>query len=415
MQVKGQAGSSRFVFSCVRGIIFLVLFLSVATASHAQKDNRIVIGTTEVFHSSVLGEDRTILVHVPQGEPGQRYPVLYVLDGEDHFGSAVAFTEQLSGVFPQLIVVGIKNTDRQRDLTPDKGHIGKILSANESARSGGGGNFMSFVEKDLIPYIDQHYPTAPYRIISGHSLGGLAVLNAFYYHTALFNAYIAIDPSIWWDDQDWVRTAEKSFLKKDFANRRLFVAAANNIPAGYDIKSILKDTTGLSPVTQAVLPFISFLRESKLRNLDWSSKFYQNERHGTVELNAEYDALRYIFRDYEFNVRQFNEHPDWDRYVLLKAHYQEVSQRMGYTVLPSESMVNQLGYACMEQHQMKQAAALFERNTNEHPKSANAFDSLGDYYVAAGDKPKAIEAFSKSLTLGNTTETRQKLDVLRGK
>jgi len=415
MQMKGQAGSGRSVFSCVKGIIFFVLFLSVSTAIYAQKDNRIVIGTTEVFHSSVLGEDRTILVHVPQGEPGQRYPVLYVLDGEDHFGSAVAFTEQLSGVFPQLIVVGIKNTDRQRDLTPDKGHIGKILSANESARSGGGGNFMSFVEKDLIPYIDQHYPTAPYRIISGHSLGGLAVLNAFYYHTALFNAYIAIDPSIWWDDQDWIRTAEKSFLKKDFANRRLFVAAANNIPAGYDIKSILKDTTGLSPVTQAVLPFISFLRESKLRNLDWSSKFYQNERHGTVELNAEYDALRYIFRDYEFNVRQFNEHPDWDRYVLLKAHYQEVSQRMGYTVLPSESMVNQLGYACMEQHQMKQAAALFERNTNEHPKSANAFDSLGDYYVAAGDKPKAIEAFSKSLTLGNMTDTRQKLDALRGK
>ena len=415
MQMKDQAGRAGFVLPRTKEIIFFVLLLLVSTASYAQKDNRIVIGTTEVFHSSVLGEDRTILVHVPKGEPGERYPVLYVLDGEDHFDSAVAIIEQLSGVFPHLIVVGIENTVRQRDMTPDKGHIGKILSANESARSGGGGNFMSFFEKDLIPYIDQHYPTAPYRVISGHSLGGLAVLNAFFYHTALFNAYIAIDPSIWWDDQNWIKTAEKASLKKDFANRRLFVAAANNIPAGYDIHSILKDKTGLAPVTQAVLPFISFLRESKLQGLDWSSKFYENERHGTVELNAEYDALRYLFRDYEFNVRLFNEHPDWDRYAHLKAHYQEVSQRMGYTVLPSEEMVNQLAYACMEQHQMKQALALFEKNINDHPSSANAFDSLGDYYVVAGDKPHAIEAFSKSLSLGNIKETRQKLDALGGK
>lgn len=410
-----QAGRAVHVISYAKRVIFLLLFCVVSTSIYAQKDNRIVIGTTQVIHSSVLSEDRTILVHVPQGAPGQRFPVLYVLDGENHFESAVAITEQLSGVFPQLIVVGIANTDRQRDLTPNKGRIGKILSASESARSGGGSNFMTFLEKDLIPYVDGHYPAAPYRVISGHSLGGLAVINAFFYHTALFNAYIANDPSLWWEDQDWIKAAEKASLKKDFANKRLFVAIANNIPAGYDIKSILKDKTGLAPVTQAVLPFVSFLQENKLQGLDWSSKFYENERHGTVELNGEYDALRYIFRDFQFNVRLFDQHPDWDRYALLEAHYKQVSQRMGYTVLPSESMVNQLGYACMERHQMKQALALFERNVKEHPHSANAFDSLGDYYSAAGDKPKAIEAFSRSLALGETKETRQKLDTLKGK
>lgn len=410
-----QAGRAAFVFSGATRVLFLVFCCVVSTTGYAQKDNQIVIGKTEVIHSSVLGEDRTIQVHVPQGEPGQRYPVLYVLDGEDHFESAVAITEQLSGVFPQLIVIGIENTVRQRDMTPDKGHVGKILSESESSRSGGGGNFMSFLEKDLIPYVDGHYPTAPYRVITGHSLGGLAVINAFFNHTALFNAYIANDPSLWWDDQDWIKAAEKSAVTKDFSNRRLFVAIANNIPAGYDIHSILKDKTGLAPVTQAVLPFVSFLRETKLKGLDWSSKFYENERHGTVELNGEYDALRYIFRDFQFNVRLFNDHPDWDRYALLEAHYKEVSKRMGYTVLPSESMVNQLGYACMERHQMKQALALFERNTKEHPNSANAFDSLGDYYSAAGDKPQAIQAFSKSLALGATKETRQKLDALTAK
>ena len=415
MKMTARSRAERFKFHGVKKIALLMLLLLASTAGYAQKQNQIVIGTTEVVHSSILGEERTIMIHVPQGAPGQRYPVLYVLDGEDHFGSAVAITEQLSGVFPPLIVVGIKNTVRQRDLTPDKGHIGKILNADQSAKSGGGDNFIAFLEKELIPYIDGHYPTAPYRIFSGHSLGGLAALNAFFHHTDLFNAYIVIDPSIWWDDQEWVKAAEQASLKKDFTNKRLFVAVANNIPPGFDAESILKDTTGLAPVTQAVLPFVSFLREGKLKGLEWTSKFYAEERHGTVELNAEYDALRYIFKDFQFSVRSFNQHPEWDRDAVLTAHYQQVSQRMGYKVLPPEDMVNELAYACIEKHQMAQALALFERNVANYPNSANAFDSLGDYYVAAGDKPQAIQAFSKSLSIGNMSETRQKLDALKGK
>lgn len=414
METNVQAGGGGFKSYCMK-VTLLVLLLLASATGYAQKDNRIVIGTTETVHSSILSEDRAILVHIPQGQPGQRYPVLYVLDGEDHFESAVAITEQLSGVFPQLIVVGIANTVRQRDLTPNKGHVGKILSAAQSAKSGGGENFISFLEKELIPYIDSHYPTAPYRILSGHSLGGLATLNVFFYRTALFNAYVASDPSLWWDDQRWIKTAEATSLKKDFANRRLFIAVANNIPPGYDIQSILKDTTGLSPVTQTVLPFVDFLRQNKLQGLEWTSKFYPNERHGTVELNAEFDALRYIFGDYEFNVRLFDQHPDWNQDAMLTAHYRQVSQRMGYTVLPPEDMVNELAYTLLEKHQMPQALALFERNITNYPNSANAFDSIGDYYLAAGNKPQAIQAFSKSLSLGDMKETRQKLDALRGK
>lgn len=414
MEMNVQARRVGGKSGCMKITLLVLLWLASATG-YAQKDNRIVIGTTQTVHSSILGEERTILIHVPQGQPGQRYPVLYVLDGEDHFESAVAITEQLSGVFPQLIVVGIANTVRQRDLTPDKGHVGKILSASQSAKSGGGENFISFLEKELIPYIDGHYPTAPYRLLSGHSLGGLATLNVFFHRTALFNAYIASDPSLWWDDQKWIEAAENASLKKDFANRRLFIAVANNIPPGYDLQSILKDTTGLSPVTQAVLPFVDFLRENKLQGLEWTSKFYPGERHGTVELNAEYDALRYIFSDYEYNVRLFDQHPDWNQDAMLSAHYRQVSQRMGYTVLPPEDMVNELAYASLEKHQLPQALALFERNITNYPNSANAFDSLGDYYLAAGNKPQAIEAFSKSLSLGNMKETRQKLDALRGK
>ena len=107
------------------------------------------------------------------------------------------------------------------------------LNAGEASASGGGENFMAFMEKELIPYIDSHYQTAGYRIFSGHSFGGLAVINAFFNHAKLFNAYIALDPSLWWEKQQWIKKQEAEMSKHDFSNRSLFVGIANNIPPGW--------------------------------------------------------------------------------------------------------------------------------------------------------------------------------------
>jgi predicted alpha/beta superfamily hydrolase len=395
-------------------LIFSVLFIS----AYAQKDNRMVIGTVDTINSKILNEKRTIQVHIPDGGKDERYPVLYILDGEDHFQSAVAITEQLSGLLPPMIVVGINNmghSSRERDLTPTKVNQSAIVNAGDAGLSGGGENFISFMEKELIPYIDSKYPTANSRIISGHSLGGLAVINAFFGHTSLFNAYIALDPSLWWDQQKWVKKYEGEISKHDFKNKSLFVGIANNIPPGMDTISILKDTVIIAPVTQAVLPFVHVLRDIKPAGLRWSSKFYPTETHGTVELISEYDALRYLFNFYPFRTSQFSGHPELNEDSVLAAHYKMVSERMGYTVLPTENTVNELAYSCMGNQKMAEAYKLFKRNIDYYPKSANAYDSLGDYYVAAGDKQKAIEAFTKSLSLQEVQDTRQKLNELLNK
>ena len=94
----------------MKNIIVFVLFFCCLSA-YAQKDNRIVIGNADTVYSTVLNEKRPIWVHVPQGDKRQHYPVLYILDGEDHFQSAVAIDEQLGNVIPPMIVVGITNTD----------------------------------------------------------------------------------------------------------------------------------------------------------------------------------------------------------------------------------------------------------------------------------------------------------------
>lgn len=383
----------------------LALIISITSLSVFAQDNRITIGTADTIYSKILGERRTVLVHVPQGDKTEKYPVLYILDGEEHFQSAVAIDEQMSGVTPPMIVVGITNTIRERDLTPTH-----VANSNES---GEGENFMAFIEKELIPHIESHYPTAPYRLFSGHSLGGLTVMNAFFNHTNLFDAYIALDPSLWWDGQHWIKKYEAELAKHNFNKKSLFIAIANNIPAGLDTISILKDTNVISPIPQSVIPFVHILRATKPPGLRWTSKFYPNERHGTVELTSEYDALRYIFDYYQFRTSQFIGHPELDEDSVIAAHYRVVSEKLGYLVQPTEDLINNVAYDCMSRKKWDIAYKLFKRNTDNHPTSSNAFDSLGDYYADRGDKVNAINAYSKSLSLNETADTRRKLNDMK--
>jgi predicted alpha/beta superfamily hydrolase len=108
----------------------------------AQKPgNRVVIGTVDSVYSKILNEKRALLIHVPNGSNDERYPVLYILDGEDHFNSAAGIVQQMAGVIPDMIVVGITNTVRQRDLTPTQVNGDKV--------SGGGENFIKFINNEL--------------------------------------------------------------------------------------------------------------------------------------------------------------------------------------------------------------------------------------------------------------------------
>ncbi len=108
-------------------------------------------------------------------------------------------------------------------------------------------------------------------------------------------------------------------------------------------------------------------------------------------------------------------HPELNPDSLLSVHFNEVSDKLGYKVLPTEDLVNELAYVCMNPGKMDVAYALFKRNIENHPESPNAWDSLGDYYVAKGDKQNAIDAFSKSLSLKETQDTRRKLEELKAK
>lgn len=401
-------------------IIFYFLFIlpvcSFGQVS-SQNNNKISIGTIETIQSTILNEKREILVYVPtSGGVGSktRYPVMYLLDGYSFFHSATGMTQYLSaiGKMPEMIVVAIVNTDRVRDLTPTHSILWSDggEDANFLKNSGGGEKFISFIQKELIPYIDSTYNTEPYRMFVGHSLGGLTVINTLINHPTLFNSYVAIDPSLWWDKQFLIKRAEQVLGQNDYTGRSLFFAAANIKEKGMNVEA--KDENNDNVPASDKLLFQEILKKSKNPTLTWHWKFYPEDNHSSVPLIAEYDALRYIFKKYELD-KEFSDTTITVEYI--KDHYRTLSTMLQYTLLPAQSTINQLGYNLMASKHYDKAYSFFKMNIDNYPASSNAYDSMGDFYVEKNDRKKAIESFEKALSLKEVSETRKKLEKLQAK
>lgn len=389
-------------------IIILILFISLAKA----QTNSIIIGIVDSVDSKILNEKRRVLIHVPKGV-GKKFPVLYVLDGDDHFEALVGMIKRLNSTdnCPEMIIVGISNANknRSRDLTHTKADDPRFDLRN----TGGGEKFMEFIEKELIPKIESSYPTEPYRMFIGHSAGGLLVMNTLLKQKQLFNAYVAIDPGMLHDDKKLLKESSKILMENSFANKSLFLAIANSMEAGMDTVSVRKDKGFNSMIIRPILETKDVLLNTQSNQLNFDYKYYANDDHRSVAFLAEYDAIRFFFKDYKFMMK--------DNYLMdenvklsaiLEAHYRKVSNQLGYAVKPAEDLVNDAGYASLGSKHFNKAGDLFKMNVLNYPQSSNVFDSLGDYYLEVGDNANAILNFEKALELKEVQQTRKKLEKL---
>ncbi len=380
----------------------------------AQESNPFTTGFEKSAASKILGEQRKVWIHIPNSNGGNdntgkgRYPVIYLLDGDANFNDIVSITEFMSnaGLCPPMIVVGVLHPARMTDLTfgTDKETPGVV---------GNGENFMRYVEKELMPYIESNYPTAPYKIFIGHSVGGLTVVNTLIHHPDLFNAYISLDGALWWNNQQIVTGAKMILANQHYKGKTLFMALANRMERGMDTLQVQKDTTEGTELIRSNLEFIKDIFKNKTNQLRFKHAFYENDDHSSVRLIGEYDALRFIFDYYKLKIYNSElEDPNFKLDSLLITHYNTVSEQMGYPVKPGESQVNGLAYYMMRQKLFIKAEALFKLNIANYPETANCYDGLGDLCLAKGDKAKAIESFKKTLSLKAIPETIEKLEKL---
>lgn len=394
-----------------RAAVFLAAGFLVALSVPVVRaaDDVVAIGQRHTLRSSVLGEERAFQVHLPPGyENGsRRYPVLYLTDGEAQFAHTATTVDFLArnGRIPPLIVVGVGNTDRARDLTPTRASLPDADGGSTAfPTSGGADRFLDFFEKELIPQVDKGWRTQPYRLFFGHSFGGLFAVHAFLTRPALFDAVLAVSPTLSWDSDLELRRARDFFAGRDALEKTLVVTLGSEgaqMQAGFDA-------------------FKRVLASAKPAGFEWAMEQFPDENHGSVVLRSHDFGLRRIFAGWA---------PPLDPVTgllpggvdALQEHYRKLSKRFGSDVPPPEEIVNGLGYAALGRKDTGGALAFFELNLRNHPESANVYDSLADALEAAGRLDEARANCQKAVERGEKTKDRnlaafrEHLDVIRKK
>lgn len=357
-------------------LIFIICFSFVIFGQNPPIAS--VVHTQYKINSQILGEERSILVRVPANyaSGSEKFPVIYMLDAHAPQNAMMAglIEQQVwGGMLPEMVVVGIQNTNRTRDMTPTK---------TERMGSGGGEKFLDFIEKEVISMVEKNYRTQPFRIFAGHSLAGLAVVNAFASRPDLFNAYIAASPVLHWDKDFVIKRAEELFKQNRDFKKTMFIALGDE-----------------PDYINGFSTFQDLLKKSKPKNFEYEFQQYKDENHGSVVLRAYYAGLRKVFNGWT--------PPQTGSVTDLENHYRKLSTRFGYQINIPENLLNQIGYQLLGADRLPEAIDVFKRNVELYPNSANVYDSLAEAFEKNGQLKQAKESYEKAYKMAESNGEAQ--------
>ncbi len=376
--------------------------------------NQIVIGQIDSIESSILQEERDLWVYLPASAmddfADRSYPVVYLLDGNGHFHSVSGMIRQLSTIngnkkVPEMMVVGIPNTDRFRDLTP----------THTEGTSGGGTAFLDFVENEVIPYVEDNYPASQYRTFVGHSLGGLMAIEALITRPEVFDNYVAIDPSLWWDEQSTLHRAEAALNERDFSAKTLYISAANTMPRDMTLEEVLTDDQERTRHMRSILQLSRSAEANTSSGLNFAWNYYGDDTHGSVPLISEYDAFRFMFPWYDpmpaISVHFDPESEDSADEVLsvVNAHFDDISDRFGYRYRPSDRFLTQLADIFQFNEKPRSALAMLQFNLQLYPDNPRPHEAMGDYHVSLEEEDAARMHFQHAMERGLEIDVVAKL------
>lgn len=263
----------------MKKIALAIVLLFALHKVSGQESKPFILGSIEEIQSKELSEKRILNIYLPEGYKQNdtiKYPVIYLLDGsaDEDFIHVTGLVQFLSyswiNLVPKSIVVGIANVDRKRDFTyPTTIEKDKkdFPTTGESAK------FISFLEKELQPFIDKKYNTSSSKTIIGQSLGGLLATEILFKKPELFSKYIIVSPSLWWDNESLLNNSKLAF--KDNPRKLVYVAVGN------EHKVMIKDAKRLAK-----------LLKNYKNDIDVVYDFFEKEDHGTILHQAVYNAFR---------------------------------------------------------------------------------------------------------------------------
>lgn len=272
--------------------ISLALFTQKIQAQNIDNKKPFVLGVIDEIPSAILGETRTLNIYLPEGYNQNdtiNYPVIYLLDGsadEDfiHVAGIIQFDNfSWINLFPKPILVGIANVDRRRDFTyPTTVEKDK----KQSPTSGKSGNFIAFIEKELQPYIERTYHTTSSKTIIGQSLGGLLATEILLKKPTLFNKYIIISPSLWWDNFS-LHKQNSEILNSSFTT-------TTDVYFGVGNEGLAPTETPHEMIAEVKM-IVKKLKASKSKALTVYYDYLPNEDHATIGHQAVFNAFRMLY------------------------------------------------------------------------------------------------------------------------
>ena len=260
---------------------FTLLLLLIGICSNTHSQDSIPAHDSLNLNSVLVGEIRTINVWTPPGyaQSTDAYPVMYMPDGgikEDFPHIANTMADLINnGSIPPMILVGIENTQRRSDLTgPTEVKKDKKIAPVV----GGSEKFRACISEELFPEINKRYRTTDAKGIIGESVAGLFIVETFFIKPDMFDYYIAMDPSLWWNDHELVRNAEDYLAKMQSSTKRLWFAGSSE-------KGISKRTKELSAI----------LESEKPAHIIWKYSDEPGEQHSTIYRATKEKALVWMF------------------------------------------------------------------------------------------------------------------------
>jgi predicted alpha/beta superfamily hydrolase len=379
---SGGIVMSRVVVTAVLSVVVAFVAGNVVERSARAQNapTALVIGDEHELDSKILGETRRLIVGKPPSymATDDPYPIVVLLDGPDHFHHTTATANFLArnGRMPEVLVVAVANTDRTRDLTPRS----QVAAEMESAPThGGADNFLRFVDEELLPWVEQNYRAGPYRILIGHSFGGLFAINTLVTRPDVFDAYIAISPSLQWNDQRLVQQAETFFEATDELAASLYMTVGN------EGGNLLGGARKLSGILDAEAP----------RGFSWHFNLMPEETHGSVPLRSTYQGFESVFSDWYLHdpLAMF----DVGGIAAIERFYEKGSKKFGLDRPMPVTLPLNLSYELIAANRIQEATALIADYSESYPLGSQILVALAEAYAASGDTDQAREHYARAL------------------
>ncbi len=385
-------------FLCMIGA-FLLVFTASFTGQEATAPTQgadIVLGQALTLTSKTFGRDVPVQVYVPNtyASGSTRYPVLYILNSYP-FAFTCGTVELLSGNMetPEMIVIGVPPFDRGYVPTPFEERGEGPTPVDLSIR---------FLKDELIPFVDKNYRTNAYRILYGHSVGGLFTMYTLFNNPDLFTAYLAGSPWFQTLDQYWLKNIEKMAKVRNLDGKFLHMTVGNQ-------------ETQLTLDTYRELE--KWMKAQSLGDLTWTSARVEGN-HGSMVGRVVYDGLSFFFNGWRIPQSELID-GDIDK---IDAQIKISAAKWGKygfdasSIIP-ESQINALGYFFINRKDLDKAIKALSYNVRRFPKSFNAHDSLAEAYMIKGDKENAVKYYKMAVELnpGDTAYAKRVLQNSKDK